>query len=301
MNLFQKIFLGLFLFFVSFFLFFAAKAEDASMAVTPAVIDLKAHSREHLKESIMLTNEKNYKVNLYAFVNNISPIAGVQPFFAASAAELETSLANWINFPRGVTELSSGESRKIDFEIEVSPRAIPGTYHALIAFGEGATRVEAEKGGLNSGLTINLEVLDNAKELLEIRSFVPDKVFFGHAPATFIVSLKNAGNRAIRPEGELRIYARNGAEVGAVLLNELKDIAPGDTYESSLVFKDIKRYGRYKAILVLNYGQEKTSQDIVFFWLIPLRAAVFAFGAILSLGTLITVAVYSRYEQKQKT
>lgn len=302
MALFQKIFFKIiFIIFYLFFPFFAVKAEDASIMVTPVVMDLKAYPREHFKKTIILTNEKNYKINLYPLVNNISSIAGVQPFSAASVTDIETSLANWINFPRGVVELSSGESKNIDFEINIGPRATPGVYHALVAFGEGATREEAQSDGREFGLTINLEILDQAKERLEIRKFVPEKLVFRTTPATFSLSLANVGDRSLRPKGELRVYARNGAEVGAILLNELKDMAPGDTHTVALAFKELKHYGRYKAVVVINYGEETTIQDIVFFWFVPVKFVALVFGGIMGLGTLITTLAYSRYGQKKKT
>lgn len=299
--MFSKMFLrSSLLFFVYFFPFFGALAQNASITITPVVMDLKAYPREHLKKTIILTNEKNYKVNLYSLVNNISSIAGVQPFSAASITDAETSLANWINFSRGVVELGSGESKKMDFEIEISPRATPGVYHALVAFSEGATREEAQSDGRKLGLTINLEILDKAKERLEIRKFVPDKVIFRSNPATFSFSLANVGDRSLHPEGELRIYARGGAEIGTVILDTLKDVAPGDVYQSSISFKNLKHYGRYKGILIFNYGEEKSIQDIVFFWFMPVKFMAVIFGGIMGLGTLITTLAYSRYGQKKK-
>lgn len=299
--MFLKIFLrSSLLFFVCFFPFFGTSAEDGSVMITPVVMDLKAYPREHLKKTIILTNEKNYKVNLYSLVNNISSVAGVQPFSAASVTDLPTSLVNWINFPRGVVELGIGENKRIDFEIEISPRAAPGVYHALVAFGEGATREEAQSDGRKFGLTINLEILDKVKERLEIRKFVPDKIIFRVIPATFSFSLANVGDKSLHPEGELRIYARSGAEIGTVTLDALKDIAPGDVYQSSVSFKNLKHYGRYKGILIFNYGEEKTIQDIIFFWFMPVRFMAVIFGGIMGLGTLITTLAYSRYGQKKK-
>lgn len=299
--MFSKIFLSSsLLFFVYFFPFFGALAQNASITITPVVMDLKAYPREHLKKTIILTNEKNYKVNLYSLVHNISSIAGVQPFSAASITDAETSLANWINFSRGVVELGSGESKKMDFEIEISPRATPGVYHALVAFGEGATREEAQSDGRKFGFTVNLEILDKAKERLEIRKFVPDKVIFRVIPATFSFSLANVGDRSLHPEGELRIYARDGAEIGTVILDALKDVAPGDVYQSSISFKNLKHYGRYKGILIFNYGEEKSIQDIIFFWFMPVKFMAVIFGGIMGLGTLIITLAYSRYGQKKK-
>ena len=115
----------------------------------PVLIDEKAKARDIIKESITLINTSNRKLELYPDVNDVKPDDGTQPFSAAiNAAGLQNSLANWIEFSRGVIELNPGEEKTIPFIIHVNQNADAGAYHALISFSDGsrAKRIRRSTG-----------------------------------------------------------------------------------------------------------------------------------------------------------
>ena len=273
--------------------------EAEIITASPAVFDFKAKARDILPEKIILTNKSDVKLNVYTFVNNILAATGEAKFLDPAAADYSSSLANWISISRGVLELAPGEKKEIDFSIEVNMRAKPGIYHAIISFAAGATR-DAAGANLKEAakININLEVLDNTKERLEIKKFMPDKTVFSRFPASLSYTLENSGDRLLAPTGRILIYNRRGEEVSVIAINtEAANIEPRMSKNFQAVWPDGKDFGRYKAILNIEYGngQHKTLHDVIFFWVIPWQKLLIIFGGA---GMLLTFFVFWRQKRR---
>ena len=110
-------------------------AADATLDVTPAVVDRKAKSKDIIKETMTLRNASERKLYLYPTVEDVDAHSGDEAFaYAHDANALAESLANWVELSRGVVELAPGEERTLPYIIRVSPNAVPGTYHVRISF-----------------------------------------------------------------------------------------------------------------------------------------------------------------------
>lgn len=280
------------------FLIFASVQAAEIIMVAPAVIDLKAKPRDILKDKIILENKSDAKLNIYPFVNNILADSGEERFLNPAAADQSSSLANWISISRGVLDLSPGEKKEMDFLIEVNMRAKPGIYHAVISFAAGATRDAAEADLKDAGrININLEVLDNAKEALAIKKFMPDKNFFSKFPVSIFYTLENSGDRPILPTGRIRIYNRRGEEVSVIELNsEAVNVEPQTSEFFKVIWPDGKVFGRYKALLDIEYGtrERKILYDAIFFWVIPWQKLLILFGGI---GILPIIFIFWRQKR----
>ncbi|MBI2120475.1 MAG: hypothetical protein HYT94_02515 [Parcubacteria group bacterium] len=286
--------------------FSSAEADNFSgvFSVSPLIFDEKAKQRDILKETIGIMNNADHSINLYAFVNNVNPAAGVESFESASDADLGKSLANWIEISRGAIDLMPGEKREIPFLIQVNLRATAGIYHAFISFGEGSTRVEAEKN-IKDGISvaINVEILDDAKEALELKSFTSGTAFVTGKKASFLYDIQNIGNRPVSPKGQVRIFNRSGEEVAALDVNQQgMMLEPSISGELASAWDAGSRFGRYKAMLDVEYGdkQRGTLQDTIFFWLIPWKEMLAVF---LSLGVLVlslTIYWHNGYTLKRR-
>lgn len=298
---FNKLFRYFLILVVLFFL--QNKVYAAGSSIAPAIIDLKAGSREIIKQSITLKNMTAYKLNLYPIVNNINAQNGVKKFSEPVVADLSSSLANWLHLSRGVIELASDEIKKIDFEINVNMSAKPGVYHAVIAFAPGSTREEAESRMAEaSSLILNLEVLDDAREKLQLKKFASAKIFYADLPVGFNYLLENIGNRTLEPRGRVIIYNRRGEEVTILNLEQNFLLAPGESRELTSIWENGKALGRYKAFLDINYGRNDQGaiQDTVFFWIVPWKKVAFAFGSVSIFAMFITLVGYSRFSEKRK-
>jgi hypothetical protein len=267
-----------------------------TVEVTPAIIDEKAMARDILKYSIKIKNVSDRKLDVYTFVNNISQEEGRQEFIDPSRADKEVSLANWIQISRSNNGLLEGEEKTLDLTINVNLRAKPGKYHAVITFSEGSNRDEAESKIAGAPkVLVNLDVIEDIKEIVELDKFVPEKKFFTGSLANFNFTLSNTGNRELTPSAELRIYDRRGAEIASIDANPDGDpISPGQTVEWQAEWTDIKKFGQYKANLLINYGTIDIDrlQDQVFFYVIPKSVMVIIGIIVIVLVILISLATF---------
>lgn len=264
----------------------------SDFSVTPVVANEKAKPRDILKKELLVTNNTDQRIDLYITVENVDPFGGVQAFESPSASDLSTSLANWIEITRGVIELSAGESRKIPYLIHVNLSAKPGSYYARIQFSKGPKREEAQAGGDGSGLMLNVEVYDDAKERLQLGTFVSDSSVVLGNDVSFSYMLENVGNRLIEPRGSIRIFNRRGEEVGSVPLNaDGEEILPDNKRQLASAWSTAGRFGKYKAFLDLEYGEQQLAsvQDTVYFWVFPWKEI---FASLLGVAVLAVFGTY---------
>ncbi len=331
--LFNKVvvFIALFVFAVCFNVPFYANAQSVSKEVeykgegisdgllskpffvSPVVENEKAKPRDIIKKELLITNNTDKRVDLYITVENVDPNKGDQDFKAASNSDLSTSLANWIEITRGVIELSAGESRKIPYLIHVNLSAKPGIYYSKIKFSHGRTRKEAEMKDEGASLLLNVEVVDDAKERLQLGNFVSDDSVVLGDTASFSYKIENTGNRRIEPRGTIRIFNRRGEEVGSVPLNaDGNEISPNNNKQLAAVWSTLGRFGKYKAYLDLEYGEKQLAsvQDTVYFWVFPWKEIMASIIGIIILAIVGTYIVhmrvmarpaYARRQNKQNT
>ncbi len=276
-----------------------AWAQDANtfLDVKPVVIDEKAKARDIIPGGISVTNRANYKMNIYAFVNNVNPEEGEEKFLDPSKADHSSSLANWIEFPRGVIELLPGETKKIDFEIRVNLNAKPGIYHATIAFASGPTRDAAELKMISApSVMVNVEVKEDIKEVLQLSKFKTNKRLFMSGPIDLSYELKNEGNREVNATGEIRIYDKSGKEITSLDFDKDATVDVGTANVLSSTWDQIKGFGQYKAVLDLRYGEggKSSVQDTITFWYLPWQLLVSAVALVLFSTVLIPLFAYRR-------
>jgi hypothetical protein len=268
--------------------------------VTPAIIDHKALPRDVIQETILIENTGPAKINIYTFVNNIDKEEGETEFKARDEIVLSDSMANWIEISRGTIELAPGESIEVPVAINVNLRAKPGIYHALISFSQGPTRQKAkDRIDFAESVLVNIEVTEDIKERLQLDTFATDKIFFGGSDISFKYNLENVGNKDLQPKGEVRIYDRRGREIGAVPANiEGAIIKPEDVGQIASVWSAGKGFGKYKALLDIEYGNSQigTVNDTIYFWIIPWKQllAIFIILSLIVGGG--TYFLYQKYE-----
>jgi hypothetical protein len=276
----------------------------ADFSVTPLIIDLKASPRDILKETIGVMNSANHVGNIYAFVNNTDPLLGREEWKSPSNTDVSDSLANWIEINRATLALLPEQKKELPLLIQVDLHAKPGMYHATITFSEGGSRSEAEQNIKNGvSVAVNLEVLDDAKEALELDSFKTAGTFISSKEASFSYGIKNIGNRSLSPKGEVRIFNRSGEEVATLKVNEDgKVLDPSGTSQLASVWDAGSRFGRYKAMLNLEYGnkQRGTLQDTVFFWLIPWKEILAIFLSLMVVVLSFVMYWHNSYSLNQR-
>lgn len=279
-------------------------AASTDFTVTPVVLDGKGKQREILNYKVTVTNTTNHLVSIYPWVTDVDTSlgeTGVTDLGGTYGKDLSVSLAKWVEVTRGVVDLLPGEHREIPIMVQVHLNAKPGIYHAVIHLSHGANRREAEANSdATNDVLINIEVLDDINERLELNMFAPEKNYFSGDTAAFSYRLANIGNRGLVPHGKIHIYDRRGQEVAAIDANqEGKRLDPNAKEMLGSVWAAGEHFGRYKAMLDLQYGNRGTIQDTVFFWIIPWKKMLSMFSMLAMVCAIVAIALHSYATSKR--
>lgn len=284
-----------------FFLTTTKQAHAANLIVEPLVIDHQGLPRDIIKGSFKVTNPNHYKTTLFAVTKNFDPNKGTQKFVELGEADLSSSLANWISVATIMMDLNAGETKVIPYEIEINLRAKEDAYHAVMFLVHGNSRSEAEAQiSTSPQLVFNVTVGDDSKDRLQVGRFSgPTSVFT--SKAKFTVTVDNTGNTVLSPKGEVRIYNRSGQEVASIPVNnEAAKVASGEQKQFEVVWDEARGFGRYKAQLVLEFGdkQFQTYQDSIFFRLLPWPLVLFIIMILSGFGLLLVYTVHRAHVSK---
>jgi hypothetical protein len=277
----------------------AAQEARTSFSVNPVVANEKAKRRDIIKKELTVTNNSRERIGLRASVENIDPNSGAEEFVSPGAADLSSSLANWIEITRGVITLAPGETRKIPYLIHVNLSAEPGAYFARINFTDGSPKPPESEHIKEDGtsLLLNVEVLDDARERLQLGSFVAEDSLVMGDNVGFSYQVENVGNRVIEPRGSIRIFNRRGEEVGSVPLNaDGLEVTPENKQLLAAAWSAAGRFGKYKAFLDLEYGENQLAsvQDTVYFWVFPWKEILATIVGVLVLAVVGTFVIHMR-------
>ena len=289
--------IGLFFLLSPFFVF-----AQGEIIVSPTIIDKKAEARDILEFSVKLKNLKNSKVDIYPIVNDISVIEGRQEFLDPTLMDKSISLARWVRISRGVVELWPGEEKEIPFSVYVNLNAQPGKYYAAILVGtRPMERIEGTVIQVSS-LVASLIMLNIQGKVIEegrIREFSTEETFYQKPEVKFTVRFENLGNVHVQPQGEIKIYNFFGKERGIIPINQKTDfgnVLPKSIRKWNFQWKGEHSFfevGRYKAVLVLGYGEEAhhTVSNTLHFWVVPLKPTLGILGGLTLFILLIIFAL----------
>ncbi len=276
----------------------------SSFVATPVVIDGKGKQREILRYSVSVENTTKHLVSIYPWVTDTDTKVGQEgasDLQGSTDKELAASLARWIEVTRGSVDLLPGEKKDVSITVQINLNAKPGMYHAAIHLSYGSTRADAEKNLADStDVNMNIEVLEDINERLQLSNFVPLKNIFSGDEADFSYNIENIGNRGLIPHGKVRIYDRRGVEVATVDANkDGKKLEPLTHQLLSSVWSSGSEFGRYKAMLDLEYGGHGTLQDTVFFWVIPWKKLLGMFMTLMIICVVVAIGLHSYAEEQR--
>jgi hypothetical protein len=298
---FYKIALGMTAMIAIFFmapLIHAAHAAD--ITVFPAVIDSSGTPNDIMNYTLTITNTTDQQENIFATVCELTA-NGLQVFANPSEDDRATLLADWISVSRGAMLLMPGQSTTTPVQIQISPYADSGNYHAVVALVTGDTRDDAEHDltGAPEAL-INLSVTSGLTVSLEVDNFSPDKNFYTTFPVTFDYSIENNGEATATPSGQVMLYDRTGHELGAVDANpSATAISPGVTQSFTAQWTKGGSFGQYKAVLDLSYdGSDNNLENTALVWVLPWQKLLAIFGTLFVLTIIITLWLHHEYEKR---
>jgi hypothetical protein len=271
--------------------------------VTPPVIELDLEPRDSREETIKVTNTGTEPIKLFPSVHPIvlGPDGSIAEFVSAVMTDRTTAVTSWIEMSRARVELQPGETVKIPVRVTVNPQAKPGEYYAYLGFGAGDKRDEAEAAVMKQlapGVTLRVALLDIKSEYLRLHQFTTERYTRDSDAIELKYELENVGDSVVIPRGEIILYDVRGREIGSVPVNaEAASISPNERKQFTAVASTTGVYGRHKAFLNIEYGQEQRANlyDTTFFTVIPLEIIIASFvGLLLVTLTLTLLYIYRR-------
>jgi hypothetical protein len=288
-------------FFVAPVIFCAhAHAQTVDLTVLPAVIDGKGVPHDMLNYSLTITNTSGHQENIFATVCELTA-SGTRVFANPSMEDRVALLADWIGVSRGAILLKPGESTTTPVQIQISPYAAAGNYHAVIAFVQGGTRDDAEHNLNGAPQTlVNMAVASNLAPSLAIKGFSAAKSFYAGFPVIFNYIIENSGDASSTPSGEVMFYDKAGHEIGSVDANPQKvAIAPGQKSSFSARWQSSKGFGQYKAVLDLSYGAgDNKIESTALVWVLPWEKLLAIFGTLFVVMIALAIWLHRIYERR---
>lgn len=298
----ERFFTGIF-FIVAYIISSGYVYAAPTFSITPLVIDIEAEGRDIIKKDITVTNTGSQPATIFPSVNNISVKdgGGIEAFLAPVESDRTSSLASWLEISRQGLLIRPGEQVVIPLTLRVHPTPVPGSYHALIGFGQGDNRDEAERSVANGqapGTIVNVTIADTRTEFLKLSGFIVKRFITDDAHSLAYYTFKNPSDQTLTPTGEIIVYDSTGKEVSSVNVNEEHiEIPAGGEHVFEAHIPSDGLFGKYKAFLSVEYGttQRATVQDTSFFYVLPIKSILVALAILCVLVLLGSFYVHRKY------
>lgn len=312
----KKIYLGLILFFASFFVGHFALATT----IFSPLLELEANPGESLQGVVKVYNETK---------DNLLLVSSIEPFTAGDEAgrpvylpaEAQDYYLDWFELSQEDILLKPGQVAIVPFTVTIPDQATPGGYYAVIFWGNVPEQAANKPAvGVNSkvGTLIFLKVKGLLTEQGTTEFFIKEnKNLFFRLPVHFVVRFINQGNIHLKPIGKIELTNWFGKkeiiEINPTKRNVLPDsarqfeliwgssAATGNILERSWnqareEFNHLS-FGKYKASLYLKYGidnEQEFNQEIEF-WVIPVH--LFSFLIIIIIIFIVFLKINSKVKR----
>ncbi len=305
-------------------LFLITTSSAQAMTVSPVRLEMSGDAGTEVSGYFKVINEETEAKTLYTSFENFEAMGETgSPNFVKG----EDGLATWINAPSEIV-VSPGETKNVDFSIEVPAGTEPGGYFAAIFLGTNAPSENPNE--LSIGARIGTLVLfrvngdiDESAALLDFDT-VDQRHWFSSLPVGFYYRFQNGGGDRVMPRGDLTIRNLFGAETAVVNANAVQgNILPRSIRrfevwwqkgsDQTAVSQKIESkgffemagyqwsnfaFGRYTADLSLAYGSSNEEVNgVVSFFVFPwqLLTVIILSAAIILFILLFGIKRYNRF------
>lgn len=276
-----------------------------SLTLTPPLIKVSMVPGDIWSSSVKIVNTNPYDLTVYASIRDFrSKEGGGVQFIKEEETEEGRNflLSQWMEIPDTAIVIPIEQSAEVPFTIELPENAEPGGHYGAILV--GTRPPEKTEGGTVIGISTliaSLIMLNVQGEIIEegrIREFSTSKRLYTKPEVDFKFRFENMGNVHLQPVGEIKIYNFLGKERGTIPINQRNffgNVLPQSTRQWLFEWKGEKglEVGRYKAELVVGYGQEahSTVSSTLYFWVIPLKPTAGILGGLILLILITTLSI----------
>lgn len=280
-----------------------AQTEAMTLSITPPLIKNNVAPGQVWKSQVKLVNNNPRPLTAYVQVKDFQGRAenGTVEFLEMEGSPEDNPhmLSAWIDVLDDSVEIPAYDSREIEFVIQVPETAAPGGHYAAILAGNSPPDEKIEGSAIKvSSLLASLLLVNVKGDVVErggIREFSTDKSFYSAPEVQFTMAFSNEGNTHLQPRGEIKVLNLFNKEKGVITINHgtnTGNVLPGETRRWTFDWQgesNLLDMGRYRADLVLGFGEENGRQTVdqtVYFWLIYWQPLLIFIGSILLLVLL---------------
>jgi len=293
---------------------YAQDMGNLTLSITPPLIKNNVSPGQVWRSAVKVVNNNSVPMDIYTEVADFrSGDETGKVEFIRDQEQLDLYrdhlLSQWIDMDAGPHPIAPGQSLDIPFTITVPDTAGPGGHYAAIL--AGTKPPEKTSGGssikVSSQLAslILLRINGEEKEEGLIREFSAARSVYFQPRVDFKIRFQNTGNVHLLPRGEIGVYDMFGSEKGNIKLNEnteFGNVLPESVRTWNFEWTGEKRItamGRYRATLVLSYGDRasETLDHTLYFWVVYPKILLITVGSI-SLFVFLLIFFIRRYIRK---
>jgi hypothetical protein len=274
----------------AFFLCFCLVNDANAVSISPLTFELIANPGETISSVISISNDQVVPAGVTIEIEDFIPVGEEGQVALEENSENTTySLSKWVTTNPQTFVLGPGETKPVEFTINVPLNAEPGGhYGSVLANISGAA---PQGGGVGVaqkvGSLLLLNVTGEIKESLRIIEFSAPN-FSEYGPISILSRFENTGSVHLKPGGFIIVKNSFGREIAKLDLPQ-KNVLPNSIrrIETSLAEKNL--FGKYEATLTSIYGsRNEPLVATTVFWVIPWKVALtVTIGALVLLCLLI--------------
>lgn len=238
---------------------FNVRADEGAsgFTISPPVFELRSNPGEQLTEVVSIYNNGPIDLNLVTSMENLQPIGEAGQVQVIQDQEGLPSLKDWLTVKENSFTVKKGETKNVNFTVNVPANADPGGHFATVLFGTIGSPTKNATGALvvqKVGTLVLLTVAGDAKTSADIVEFTAPKAVWHSGAVNLNLRVKNSGSVHVRPRGFLTLTNVFGRQVAQVELDG-KNILPGGTRVIPVAISLPKLLvGPVTATVTLTYG-----------------------------------------------
>jgi hypothetical protein len=293
-----------------------AQIEGEGIKISPVKFEKTVSPGEVIQETLLVTNEAPGAREMRFFVKDFKAKGEEgQAELIEPGSEEGYFLASWIKTDVTDFLFQPGETKAINFSVNVPANIGPGGYYGAVVIGTVPPNTNLESGDKGAAIETShqtaalllFRVAGDVDENAMVKDFKTEKRLYGTPfQIKFLTRLENIGNVHIKPYGMIEVYDMFGEKKGSFRVNDKQaNILPKSLRKFDSEWSGKWGFGKYKADLVLSYGTpaseggegKKTLDSIAYFWIIPWKILIPSIIGLISLIALI-LAISRFYKNK---
>ncbi len=305
---------------------FADSASGSLLTTSPISVDLSAKPGTSVSTTVQVENNSTRSETINVLLEKFKA-AGENGQATIYKPSSDDSSMQWVHFSQTTIQAEPNVWNQVTVTIDVPSSAHLGYYYAVLfepqtaVAGKGKTTVRSANAIF---MLLNTSAQSgNETRRLIVSNFTSQKSIYEYLPATFTVSVQNAGNIYLAPQGDVFISrTKNGKPIATLPINSgLGNILPNTSRQFDTSWSDgfpvfqtkkingqvvsnskgqpeeqLKwntssslskfRFGKYYAYLALVYNNgttDITQNATISFWVIPWKLILLILFVIIAL------------------